>query len=103
MELLITILVTALTTSISATPSKLEIEQGALKLTFDEQTGRLARITYKDDVVAEAKPDLESMTFAVGEVNNIHWLEDMNLQRKLLKAHQPTPDVMEITAQNGYY
>ncbi|MFC1717498.1 alpha-amylase family glycosyl hydrolase [Candidatus Poribacteria bacterium] len=103
MELLTTILVTALTTAMSATPSKLEIEQGALNIVFHEETGRLTQITYKSDVIAEAKQDLEPMTFAVGPTDDIRWLEDMSLQRKLLKVHQPSPDVMEITSQFGDY
>jgi hypothetical protein len=101
--LLTTILVTALTTSVSVVSSKSEIEQDTLNVAFHEETGRLKRITYAGKVIAEPKPDMEPMTFAVGEVNNVRWVEDMNLQRKLLQVHQPSPDVVEMTARFGAY
>ena len=103
MELLTTILVTALTTTMTAASARLDIEQGALNIAFHEESGRLARIMYKGNVIAEAEQDLEPTTFAIGPPDEIRWLEDMNLQRKLLRIHQPSPDVMEITTQFGDY
>jgi hypothetical protein len=63
-----------------------EMSQGPIGLTFDDSTGRLTRITYKGDVIAEPPREANPVSFAIGPADRPQWVEDLNLARKLVKT-----------------
>jgi len=80
-----------------------EVSRGSIGLTFDDGTGRLVRITYKGDVIAEPAQDMNPASFAIGPADQVHWAEDLKLPRKLVKIEQPASGTVEITVRLGDY
>ena len=103
MQIITAALVFALTGAIDGATGKLEMADGGFEFMFDENSGRLIQIAYKNEVIAERPPGVEPMSFAVGPKDNTLWLEDMNLPRKLIRFDQQAPGIIEITTQFGDY
>lgn len=78
-----------------------EVKYGPLKLTFEESSGRLVRISFKDDAIAEAPAGMAPVSFATGAAGQVRWLEEMGLRRQLVAFQQPAPGVVEATLRFG--
>ena len=78
-----------------------EVKHGALKLTFEETSGRLLRIGFKGDVIAETTAGAAPVSFATGAPGQVRWLEDMGLRRQLVAFNQPAPGLIEVTVRFG--
>ena len=87
----------------TATAATVPVRLGEFGLDFDGATGSLVRLSYKGDVLAQCSPAESSYTFAVGPKGAVKWLDQMGLERKLIKRAQPRPDTLELTVRVGPY
>jgi glycosidase len=78
-----------------------EVKSGALTLTFDKSSGKLLRISFKNDVIAETGSSAAPISFATGAPGHVRWLEDMGLTRQLVAFRQLSPASVEVTARFG--
>lgn len=78
-----------------------EVTCGALRLTFDQSSGSLLRIGFKDDAIAETAAGATPVSFATGAAGQVRWLEEMGLRRQLLAFNQPAPGLVEATVRLG--
>ena len=87
----------------TASAATFSFRHGQLDLAFDQATGSLVRISHKGDVVTQCPPAESPFTFAVGPKDKALWLDQMGLERKLIKNAQPAPDTLELTIRVGPY
>jgi len=80
-----------------------EVKYGPLSLVFDPESGNLLRIVFRDETIAQMPRGAMPMSFAIGPVDRIQWAEDLNLQPRLLKFHQPAPGTVELTIRLGQF
>ncbi|HYW41954.1 MAG TPA: alpha-amylase family glycosyl hydrolase [Bryobacteraceae bacterium] len=96
-------LLTGITSAVPAlAAAESVVRYGPLSLTFDQASGTLLQIACRDEIIAENPSGSALVSFAVGPAPDlVHWLEEMDLRRKLVSFNRPGPDRVEVTVQLG--